>query len=762
MIFATEEINRNSKLLPNITLGFWIFDSCYSRERALLGTLLLLTGRQVPAPNYQCDHNSLLPAIIGDAPSSSSLMMATVLGLYRYPQVSYGSSISLLSDKQMFPSFMRTVPNDIFQALGMAQMLLHFEMVTKDKGKIPSLINVIQQTTANVIVIYATAENLVPLLEAISVQNITGRVWITPSAWQVSVQVLSMRAVKTFNGSIGFFIHKGKIPGLKEFMYNINPLSSPNDIFTRKFWEEAFGCQWPVSGKNLTSANLVGGKKPLCTGHEDLKSLDVSVYDVYNFTYAFSMYNALYAVAHSLHNLLSCKDGQGPFQNGVCVDFYNFQSWKSLHYAKNVQFENSAGEEMYFDKNGDPPARYDILNFCFLPDGSSKYFKVGSFENKVQGNPELSINEQDILWSEQFNQVPHSVCSGSCLPGYQKVSQSGQPICCFDCMLCSKGEISNITDAVNCMKCSEDNWSNDRRDKCIPKHLEYLSYEDPYGASLGFSTGTFSLLTVSILCIFVKFKDTPIAKANNRDLSFLLLIALTLCFLCSLLFIGQPAKLTCMFRQVIFGLTFSLCVACILAKTVTVVIAFSATKPDSRLRNCVGSTVSNTIVILGLLIQVIICFTWLSMCGPFQHFNKTSEDGKIIIECNDGSVIAFWCMLGYLGLLAVVSFLVAFLARNLPGNFNEAKLITFSMLVFASVWLSFIPAYLSTKGKYMVAVEIFAILASTAGMLGCIFLPKCYIMILRPELNTRGYIIFLSNFKEEKEKTIQLKEHESF
>ncbi|XP_043932018.1 vomeronasal type-2 receptor 26-like [Protopterus annectens] len=396
---------------------------------------------------------------------------------------------------------------------------------------------------------------------------------------------------------------------------------------------------------------------------------------------------------------------------------------------------------MYFDANGDPPARYDIHNFVLFPDGTSRYVQVGSFESRAVGQPELNISVEEMFWNERFREVPDSVCTESCRPGYQKVSRQGQPFCCFDCISCSKGEITNQTDAVSCLKCAEDFWSNDKRNMCIPKVFDYLSYEDPIGATLAFCSFSLGMLTVSILCIFIKFKDTPIVKANNCELSYFLLLALTLCFLCSLIFIGRPMKLNCMFRQVVFSLTFSLCVSCILAKTVTVVIAFSATKPGSRLRSWVGPRVSISVVIIGSLVQVIICFVWLSVLAQFSELNKSSEDGKIIIECNEGPALAFWSMLGYLGFLAVVSFVVAFIARNIPGSFNETKYITFSMLVFVSVWLSFIPAYLSTRGKYMVAVEIFAILASSAGMLGCIFLPKCYIIILRPELNTRGYMV---------------------
>uniref|UniRef100_H2ZTI7 G-protein coupled receptors family 3 profile domain-containing protein n=1 Tax=Latimeria chalumnae TaxID=7897 RepID=H2ZTI7_LATCH len=338
-------------------------------------------------------------------------------------------------------------------------------------------------------------------------------------------------------------------------------------------------------------------------------------------------------------------------------------------------------------------------------------------------------------------QIPRSVCSESCPPGYRKAVRQGEPICCFDCIQCSEGEISNQTDSSDCLECPYDHWSNDRRDKCIPKPIEFLSYKELLGAILSSISLFSSLIPAVILCTFIRYRNTPIVKANNRELSYVLLLALVLCFLCCLIFIGQPMVVTCILRQAVFGIVFALCVTCVLAKTIMVVIAFKATNPDSNLKKWVGPKLPNTIVFVCTLLQVIICIAWLSSSPPFPEQNMKSEPGKIIIECNEGSTVAFWCMLGYMGLLAIISFIVAFLARSLPGSFNEAKFITFSMLVFVCVWLSFIPAYLSTKGKYMVAVEIFAILASSAGLLACIFFPKCYIILLRPDINTRENLI---------------------
>uniref|UniRef100_H2ZUL8 G-protein coupled receptors family 3 profile domain-containing protein n=1 Tax=Latimeria chalumnae TaxID=7897 RepID=H2ZUL8_LATCH len=305
-------------------------------------------------------------------------------------------------------------------------------------------------------------------------------------------------------------------------------------------------------------------------------------------------------------------------------------------------------------------------------------------------------------------------------------------------------------DSSECIKCPEDQWSNERQDACIPKTIEYLSYEDPMGVALAAISIFCALVPAFGLGTFIKFRDTPIVKANNRELSYLLLVALVLCFLCSLIFIGRPRKVTCMLRQVAFGIIFVLCVSCVLAKTIMVVIAFNATKPNSNLRKWVGPKLPNTIVFLCTIIQVVICIAWLTSSPPFPEQNMKSQIGMIIIECNEGSVTAFWCVLGYMGLLAIISFIVAFLARKLPDSFNEAKFISFSMLVFVTVWLSFIPAYVSTRGKYMVAVEIFAILASSAGLLGCIFFPKCYIILLKPHMNTKEYLMGKGTYSNKK------------
>ncbi|CAJ0941818.1 unnamed protein product [Ranitomeya imitator] len=340
-----------------------------------------------------------------------------------------------------------------------------------------------------------------------------------------------------------------------------------------------------------------------------------------------------------------------------------------------------------------------------------------------------------------YKEVPVSKCTEDCPPGYRRILMNGSHKCCFQCLQCSDGEISNETDKRSCIRCPRDQWPNDNN-QCAPKEREFLSYTDDSITLIITLIVIFLFLKTSfILGIFTLFRDTPVVKASNQSLSFLLLVSIMLSFLCIFLFLGRPTRLTCMLRQTLFGIIFSVAISSILAKTIMVYSAFKATKPGSKCRKFIGVKITNCLVFVCSFIQVVLCIIWLSTAPPFPESNFDLYVDKIVLQCNEGSIVAFSIILGYIGVLAAVSFLVAFLARNLPDSFNEAKYITFSMLVVCSVWGAFIPAYLSVTGKSSVLVEIFAILSSSVGILACIFYPKCYIIILRPDLNSKDNLL---------------------
>ncbi|XP_078515248.1 extracellular calcium-sensing receptor-like [Lissotriton helveticus] len=779
MVFATEEINQIPEFLPNISLGFQIFDSCVSEKQALRGTLELLSGKKDPVPGYSCSTRPLVVGIIGETLSSLTIPMARVMGVLHYPQISHSASISTLSDKLQFPSFLRTLPGNTVQNIALAQLMGHFgwtwvgmvisdddvglqggqqvKMLIEENGgcvafmekihlrypkeKVWRVFDVIRRHSVKVVIIHSAAPQVKLLLELLYDRNVTGKTWIFSAYFGISPGFLSHQTWRILNGTLGLKPYTNPISGFKDFLLQLHPGRFPGDIFLRHFWENTFSCRW-LENKEVQAVE----KEELvtqvvsCSGNETMDERHISLFELNDLSFTYHIYLAVHAFAYAVNTLINCIPGQGPFTNGTCSDNNNIQHWQILHYLKNLNFKTRSGHRIFFDENGDPPPSFDIINFRISENEEFQLYKVGNIDPRVPRDKEISISTSGILWSDGTSEVPRSVCSESCPPGQRKAPREGQPLCCFDCVLCSQGEISNETDEVKCMKCPDGQWPNERHDECIQKVVEFLSYEEPLGLLLSVSASTLTVLTAVILLVFIKYRATPIAKANNRGLSYLLLVALMLCFLCSFMFIGRPKKITCKLRQAVFGVIFTISVSAILTKTIIVVIAFKATNPNSAARKWMGFKRLCWIILLSCLLQILICVAWLLRSPPFPELNMKSYNEKIIFECNEGDTFFFYCMLGYMGLLATVSFIVAFLSRNLPGSFNEAKLITFSMLVFVSVWISFIPAYLSTRGKYMVAVEVFAILSSSAGLLGCIFFPKCYIILLRPSENIREHV----------------------
>ena len=198
-------------------------------------------------------------------------------------------------------------------------------------------------------------------------------------------------------------------------------------------------------------------------------------------------------------------------------------------------------------------------------------------------------------------------------------------------------------DMDQCVKCPDHQYANREQDRCLQKAVTFLAYEDLLGMALACTALCFSLLTAVVLGVFVKHQDTSIVKANNRTRSYILLFSLTLCFLCSLLFIGRLNTATCSLQQITFGVVFTVAVFSVLAKTMTVAVAFKVTASRRRMRQWLVSEEPNFIIPISSFIQLSLCGIWLRTSPPFIDTDAHSEHRHIFIVCNKGSVTAFYC-----------------------------------------------------------------------------------------------------------------------
>ncbi|XP_032752150.1 vomeronasal type-2 receptor 116-like isoform X1 [Rattus rattus] len=767
MRFAIEEINSNPHLLPNTSLGFEINNVPHGQRYTLVKLFSSLSGSNYDIPNYISASESNSAAVLTGPSWTISECIGTLLDLYKFPQLTFGPFDSLLSEQRRFSSLYQVAPKDTFLTPGIVSLMLHFHwiwvgifIIDDDKGAqtlsdlrnemdkngvctaFVEMIPVIKgsfftkswknhvqilESSSNVIIIYGDSDSLLSLIVNIKQKLFTWKVWVLISQWDVS-KFDDYFMIDSLHGALIFSHHHEKIPNFTDFMQKYNPSKYPEDTYLHVLWHMYFNCSFVKKDCKIVHN---------CLPNASLGFLPGNIFDMAMSEESYNVYNAVYAVAHSLHEMILNQVQFQTHEKGKKMAFF---PWQLHPFLRERQLINQNGANEDLDCTRKSHVEYDILNFWNFPKGLGLNVKVGTFSPSAPKEQKLSVTSNMIQWATGSTEIPRSVCSESCHPGFRKTHQEGRVACCFDCIPCPENEISNETDVDQCLKCPETHYANIEKIHCLEKTVTFLAYDDPLGKTLCFMSLGFSSLTAAVLGVFLKNRDTPIVKANNLPLSYTLLITLTLCFLCPLLFIGRPSTASCILQQNIFGFLFTVALSTVLAKTITVVIAFKITSPGRIRRWLLISRAPNFIIPLCTLLQVFLSGIWLTTSPPFIDKDVHSEHGHIIIICNKGSAVAFHCLLGYLGALALGSYFMAFLSRNLPDTFNEAKFLAFSMLVFCSVWVTFLPIYHSTKGKNMVAMEVFSILASSTSLLGIIFAPKCYLILLRPERNSLCYI----------------------
>ncbi|XP_077992048.1 extracellular calcium-sensing receptor-like [Glandiceps talaboti] len=787
MIYAIEEINRRNDILPNISLGYEIRDTCSAVSKSLQGAIDFVASLETEEEGLG---DGRVLAVVGASNSATSVPVASVMGIVNIPMISYSSTSRLLSDRILYKSFFRTVPSDASQAVAMAELVKHFgwnwvgtiaaddsygrpgieqfireaedrdvcisfrKLVTSfpTEDEIQDVVTAIKENPdAKVLVTFIHFAKIKLILEEVARQGITDRTWIASEAWADNNEVATLDP-RVVIGTHGILLTLGEIPGFGDYLQNLNPFHNNfSNPFLNELWENSFDCSF---SKTLTASSdvIYNNMTTLSSEVDDYVPCSIDhridetpAYKSTGLWGTYRTYLAVYAIAQALDDIRKCKTPEGLLHDGACPRLDSLEPWQLLKYVSVVNFTGTDGRHIHFSDVGDVDGLYHIVNWQQSENGDHVDFvNVGMYDGSARKGVQLSMDDTDIVWSygSQPNQMPPvSVCSDSCQPGTRKGVIPGAPNCCFECVLCLDGEISNDTGATTCIACSTGYWSNENNTKCEVKDMNYLSWDEVGGiivvtlASLGI------LLSASVVVLFVKFATTPVVKASNRDLSFLLLTFVIVCFVSVFAYVGLPNYTQCLFQTPLRSCGFTGCVSILLVKTHSVLTIFEAKLPSTlQKRSFVGTRLQILVVLVLVIIQLLIYIIASVFVPPKVVYDNEISKTITYVECDEVSVVATVILILYTWTIAGICLGFAIKARKLPENFNETKHIMFSMLVYFVVWLTYFPAFIWTYGKYKAISQCVVLLASAYGMLFCVFGPKCYIIVFKPQLNTQAAV----------------------
>ncbi|KAJ6646906.1 Metabotropic glutamate receptor, partial [Pseudolycoriella hygida] len=332
---------------------------------------------------------------------------------------------------------------------------------------------------------------------------------------------------------------------------------------------------------------------------------------------------------------------------------------------------------------------------------------------------------------------PESVCSLPCERGQAKKYVEGES-CCWHCFNCTTYQIRHKTDEKQCVTCPMGTIPDRMKERCEDIPEQFLRPESGWaiGAMAFSSTGIF--ITFFVIGVFLRHNDTPVVRASGREVSYVLLAGILMCYAVTFALVLRPTNFSCGIQRFCAGFSFTVVYAALLTKTNRISRIFKHGKQSAK-RPSFISPRSQLVICTGLtLIQVIINGIWMVISPAYaKHYYPTRDDNLLICDSYiDASyMIAFF----YPILLIVVCTVYAVLTRKIPEAFNESKHIGFTMYTTCVIWLAFVPLYFGTANHVPLRITSMSVTISLSASvtLTCLFSPKLYIILIRPERNVR-------------------------
>ncbi|KAM5160837.1 taste receptor type 1 member 3 [Callospermophilus lateralis] len=759
---AVEEINNSSTLLPGLHLGYDLFDTCSEPMATMKPSLMFLAESGNSSIAAYCNYTQYQPrvlAVIGPHSSELALITGKFFSFLLMPQVSYGASMDRLSNRDTFPSFFRTVPSDRVQLEAVVKLLQKFEWNwvaalgsddeygreglsifsglanaqniciaheglvpplgadTLQLGKVLDVLHQVNQSNVQVVVLFASSQAAHALLRYSIYHSLSPKVWVASEAWLTSDLVMTLPGIAQVGTVLGFLQRGVQLPEFSQYVEMHLALAS----------DPAFCAS--LGEKPDLEEHVVGPRCPQCD-HITLRNLSTGL--LQNLSAGqlhhqiFATYAAVYSVAQALHNTLQCSPTSCPAREPV-------RPWQLLENMYNMSFR-ARGLALQFDSKGNVDLEYDLKMWVWQKP-TPRLHTVGTF------NGSLWLQPSQMHWHMPGNQVPASRCSRQCEEG-QVRRVKGFHSCCYDCVDCKAGNYRQSLDDFVCTPCGQDQWSPERSTRCFPRRPRFLAWGEPTVLLLLLLLSLVLGLTLAALGLFVCHWDSPLVQASGGPLACFGLACLGLVCLSVLLFPGRPGPASCLAQQPLAHLPLTGCLSTLFLKAAEIFVE-SELPPNwaTWLHGCLRGPWAWLVVLLAILTEAVLCAWYLVAFTPEVMTDWRVLPTEALVHCHMRS----WVSLGLVHItnasLAFLCFLGTFLVQSQPGRYNHARGLTFAMLAYFITWVSFVPLLTNVQVVYQPAVQMGAILLCALGILAAFHLPKCYLLLWWPRLNTPEFFL---------------------
>uniref|UniRef100_A0A1B0CRB2 Putative metabotropic glutamate receptor n=1 Tax=Lutzomyia longipalpis TaxID=7200 RepID=A0A1B0CRB2_LUTLO len=410
MLYAIDLINNDPQLLPNLSLGALIIDSCSSDTYALEQSMEFVRYyMNQDMSEYKCENGkppTYIPhlpvtGVIGASFSVVSIMVANILRLFKIPQISYASTSTELSDKSRFEYFSRVVPPDNFQAMAMAEIAraldwryastVAVEGEYGEKG-IASFISIaaqlgicvavsqkilrnsktedfdriiealIQKPQARVVVMFVDEDNVRKLLQATIRANRTGHFYfIASDSWGAKMYPVRDQEFAAVN-TITVLPHRTSLTGFDEYYLSLRPKLSPDDCLPGSYASRSSTSETITNCRNRWfnefwsqhhKCSFAPNSRTPCTGSEGVHGYEQEGLVPF-------VVDAVYAIAYAIDAIIRDVCG-GP---DLCPALQPAPlGGDLLKYIHNVSFVGLQGTRVRFNKDGDAYGFYNVYQY---------------------------------------------------------------------------------------------------------------------------------------------------------------------------------------------------------------------------------------------------------------------------------------------------------------------------------------------------------------------------------------------------------------